>query len=206
MVNNLKVKINRKNSSNDNNSRGVSKSDLMASSRINEGISAEFIQVITEQGENLGKMSRKEALDFAISKNLDLVVVLDAGQMEVPVAKIMNYSKKLYEDKKKLNVAKKKKLESNQIKELRISPKISNHDLQIKMTQGVKFLKDGCRLKVVLIMKGRERGLKDTLGVEVFSKAEAMLSLSASETGKHLVVDTDSDTLGSVCKTFYLKK
>lgn len=205
-MNNLKVKINRKNSSNDGNSRGVLKNDMIDSSRINEGISSEFIQVISDDGENLGKMSRKEALEFAISRNLDLVVVLDTGQLEVPVAKIMNYSKKLYENKKKLNAAKKKKLESNQIKELRISPKISNHDLQIKMNQGVKFLKDGSRLKVVLIMKGRERGLKDTLGVEVFSKAEVMLSLSAEETGKHLVVDTDSDTLGSVCKTFYLKK
>lgn len=205
-MNNLKVKINRKNSSNDGNTRGVIKNEMIASSRINEGISSEFIQVISDDGENLGKMSRKDALEFAISRNLDLVVVLDIGQLEIPVAKIMNYSKKLYEDKKKLNAAKKKKLESNQIKELRISPKISNHDLQIKMNQGVKFLKDGCRLKVVLIMKGRERGLKDTLGVEVFSKAEVMLGLSAEETGKHLVVDTDSDTLGSVCKTFYLKK
>jgi translation initiation factor IF-3 len=151
-------------------------------------------------------MTRKEALEFAFSKNLDLVVVLDSGHEDMPVAKIMNYSKKLYEDKKKLNASKKKKLESNHIKELRISPKISNHDLQIKMNQGIRFLQDGCRLKVVLIMKGRERGLKDTLGFEVFQKAELMLGKATEGTGKHLVVDIDSDTMGSVCKTFYLKK
>lgn len=204
-MNNLKLKTNKKSLVIDGNSKGT-KSDLVLNSRINEGILSEYVQVISDDGENLGKMSRKEALEFAFSKNLDLVVVLDNGQLDVPVAKIMNYSKKLYEDKKKLNAAKKKKLESNQIKELRISPKISNHDLQIKMNQGVNFLKDGCRVKVVLVMKGRERGLKDTLGVEVFTKAEIMLRRAADESGKHLVIDSDSDTLGSVCKTFYLKK
>lgn len=182
------------------------KSDFAIQAGINQGIEADFLQVISDIGENLGKMSKKDALDFAIARELDLVVVLDKGQLDCPVAKVMNYSKKLYEDKKKNNAAKKKKSDSSQVKELRISPKISDHDLQIKMNQGVRFLKDGCRVKVVLIMKGRERSLRDTLGAEVFLKTEGMLSKAAEESTKNLVIDSDSEGYGAVCKIFYLKK
>ena len=78
---------------------------------LNESIVHPFLQLINQDGENLGKVSRDFALEAANKINLDLVVVLDANSEGLPVAKIMNYSKKLYEDKKKNNTVKKKSSE-----------------------------------------------------------------------------------------------
>lgn len=198
---NFKQKNYRKN----NSEQEKSSSSIREQEGLNEGITQPVIQLISDTGENLGKMATSDALQIAYSKQMDLVIVLTQNAECIPVAKIMNYSKKLYEDKKKNNAVKKKKHETK-TKELRVSPKISDHDLQIKMNQGAQFLLDGYRVKLVLIMKGRERGLKDTLGVDVLNKASGLLSHASESSNKHLVVEQDSDSIGSVCKIFYLRK
>jgi len=173
---------------------------------LNDGITHSFLQLITEAGVNLGKVSKEEALKLAQQSNLDLVIVLDDNGSGLPVAKLLNYSKKLYEDKKKNNTVKKKTSETK-TKEIRISLKIGIHDLECKMEQSAKLLADGCRVKVVLIMKGRERSLKDTLGFSVMGKANDMLvAFSGNYSSKTVAFEQDSDNNYGISRIFFLKK
>lgn len=173
---------------------------------LNDGILQPFLQLITHEGTNLGKVSREEAIKLSQQSNLDLVIVLDENGEGLPVAKIMNYSKKLYEDKKKNNTVKKKTCETK-TKEIRISLKIGKHDLECKMDQSVKLLLLGCRVKVVLIMKGRERSLKDTLGVTIMSQAtDLIIGKTSDHSNKTVVYEQDSDSNNGICRIFFLKR
>lgn len=173
---------------------------------LNEGILQPFMQLITHEGVNLGKVSKEEALKQAQSNNLDLVIVLDENSDGLPVAKLMNYSKKLYEDKKKNNNVKKKTSEVK-TKEIRISLKIGKHDLDCKLQQSAKLLLTGCRVKVVLIMKGRERALKDTLGVSIMNQStEILMALIAEQSMKVLAFEQEVDNGHGISRIFFLKK
>lgn len=174
---------------------------------LNEGILYDFLQVISHDGNNLGKMSKLEALQLAQINNLDLVIVSESSKEgSLPVAKIMNYSKKLYEEKKKSSLAKKKNVETK-VKEIRLSIKISNYDLGYKMDQGIKFLISGFRVKVSLLLKGRERALKDTLGIALMDKVTAMLGGVREKVGsRELAFDQEGDGSFGLSRVFYLKK
>ena len=173
---------------------------------LNDGILQPFLQLITNEGTNLGKVSREEALRLSHESNLDLVIVLDENGVGLPVAKIMNYSKKLYEDKKKNNTVKKKTSETK-TKEIRISLKIGKHDLECKIDQSAKHLLVGCRVKLVLIMKGRERSLKDTLGMQIITQAtDLLISILSDSTNKIVAFEQESDSGHGISRIFYLKK
>jgi translation initiation factor IF-3 len=173
---------------------------------LNEGIMQPFLQLITHEGVNLGRVSREEALKLAQNNNLDLVIVLDANSDGLPVAKLMNYSKKLYEDKKKNNTVKKKTSEIK-TKEIRISLKIGKHDLDCKLQQSAKLLLTGCRVKVVLIMKGRERALKDTLGLSIINQAtENLIAIVAEASIKVVAFEQEVDNGHGISRIFFLKK
>lgn len=174
---------------------------------LNENIPFSKLQVISNDGENLGVLLRDVAVSLAESEGLDLVVVSENGSDGVPVAKIMNYSKKLYEEKKKLHNNKKKSGES-QNKEIRISLKIGENDLKIKMNQCLRLLIEGCRVKVVLVMRGREKSLKDTLGVQTIERAFLMLEKMYQEKNlpKNLVYDQEKEGNDLLVRIFYLKK
>ena len=145
---------------------------------INEEIRAREMRVISADGEQLGIMSRDEALGLAEQKNLDLVCI--APKAEPPVCKILDYSKYKYDQQKKEKEAKKKQ-HTTQIKEIRLSTFIEEHDIMVKAKTGAKFLKDGNKLKVSLRFRGRERDYVST-GQEVMEKfAEAVSEVGTVE-------------------------
>jgi translation initiation factor IF-3 len=133
---------------------------------INEEIRDKEIRVISDNGEQLGLMSSKEAQTIANSKNLDLVMI--SPNANPPVCKIMDYGKYKYEQSRKEKESKKKQKVVN-IKEVRLRPGIEANDLNTKANQAIKFLKKGDKVKVELRFRGRELGHKD-IGKEVMLK------------------------------------
>ena len=113
-----------------------------------------------------------QALDLAISKKLDLVNV--APNAKPPVCRIMDYGKYRYEQEKKEKEARKKQKVIN-IKELRFTPNIEDHDLNTKANRAIDFLKNGDRVKVSVRFRGREMGHTD-LGQEVLDKFYDLVS------------------------------
>ena len=120
---------------------------------INEQIKANKVQVIDEQGEKRGVMGIHDALDLAYEKKLDLVLV--APNAEIPVCKIMNYGKYKFEQSKKEKEAKKKQ-KVLEVKELRVTPNIEEHDFEFKSKNARKFLEDGNKVKITVRFRGRE--------------------------------------------------
>ena len=98
-------------------------------------------------------MSTDDALPMAQDIGLDLMEV--SPNSDPPVCKILNYGKLKYEEKKKIQINKKKQ-HVIKIKEIRLRPRIEDHDLMNKLNMGKKFLSDGCKLKITLIFRGRE--------------------------------------------------
>ena len=126
---------------------------------INDEIRAKELRVVSESGEQLGIMSREDAQALADKDNLDLVLI--APKAEPPVAKILDYGKYRYQQQKKEKEAKKKQ-KSMQVKEIRLSTFIEDHDIATKSKTAAKFLKDGDKVKVSLRFRGRERDFVST--------------------------------------------
>ncbi len=120
---------------------------------INEQIRLKQVQLIDDEGQKLGVMDTREALDIAYEKNLDLVLVAPNGNP--PVCKIMNYGKYKFEQAKKEKEAKKKQ-KVYELKELRITPNTEEHDFNFKAKNARKFLEDGCKVKITVRFRGRE--------------------------------------------------
>ena len=133
---------------------------------INEQIRAKEVQLIGENGEKLGVLSLNDALDKAEEKKLDLVLVAPNGNP--PVCKIMNYGKYKFEQAKKEKEAKKKQ-KIAEIKEIRITPNIEEHDFGFKAKNARKFLEDGNKVKITVRFKGREVN-NSKLGEDVLNK------------------------------------
>ena len=109
--------------------------------------------LIGPEGEKLGIMSSYEARDKADEYDLDLLCV--SPKSEVPVCKLVNYSKYKYEQKKKQKESKKKQV-IIETKEVQLSPNIGEHDLETKIKAGIKFLQAGNKVNVTLKFRGRE--------------------------------------------------
>lgn len=120
---------------------------------INEEIKDKEIRLIGPDGGQLGVVSAKEALKMADEHNLDLVKI--APQAKPPVCKIMDYGKHKFEIAKREKEAKKNQKVIN-IKEVRLSPNIDDHDFNTKVNQAIKFLKSGDKVKVSVRFRGRE--------------------------------------------------
>lgn len=120
---------------------------------INAQIRAASVQVIDEQGQKLGIMSSKEALAIAEEKNLDLVMV--SNNTDTPVCKIMNYGKYKFEQAKKEKESKKKQ-KIVEVKEVRITPGIEEHDFNFKAKNARKFIESGSKVKITVKFRGRE--------------------------------------------------
>ncbi len=120
---------------------------------INEQIRAREVQVIDEQGTKKGVMKLNDALDLAYEKKLDLVLV--APNAEPPVCKIMNYGKYKFEQTKREKEAKKKQ-KVLEVKEIRITPNIEQHDFEFKVKNARKFIEDGNKVKITVRFRGRE--------------------------------------------------
>ena len=120
---------------------------------VNGQIREKEIQLIAVNGEKVGIISTKEALEIASKENLDLVLVAPNGNP--PVCKIMNYGKYKFEQAKKEKEAKKKQ-KVQETKELRITPNIEEHDFGFKAKNARKFLEDGNKVKITVRFRGRE--------------------------------------------------
>lgn len=138
---------------------------------INEKIKAEFVEVVSEKGERLGKMKTKDAINLAYDKDMDLVLV--SKSTDSPVCKLLDYSKYKFEMSKKEKEAKKNQ-KIVEVKEIRLSSNIDEHDLEIKAKNANKFLKAGDKVKVSLRFKGREVRFASK-GKETVLKFVAML-------------------------------
>jgi len=112
------------------------------------------VRIIDEEKKQVGVLSLQEALTMARDRNLDLVEV--APQANPPVCRIMDYGKFLYELHKKAHEAKKHQKQI-QIKEIKFRPKISIHDYAFKMRHVERFLKDGNKVKITVMLRGREK-------------------------------------------------
>jgi translation initiation factor IF-3 len=133
---------------------------------INGQIRAKEVQLIGDNGEKLGVLSLRDALAQAEEKKLDLVLV--APQGNPPVCKIMNYGKYKFEQAKKEKEAKKKQ-KVVEVKEIRITPNIEEHDFGFKAKNARKFIEDGNKLKITVRFKGREVN-NSKLGEDVLNK------------------------------------
>ena len=98
-------------------------------------------------------MTSDKALDIASEKNLDLVLV--SPNANPPVCKIMNYGKYKFEQAKREKEAKKKQ-KVYEVKELRVTPNIEEHDFNFKSKNARKFIEDGCKVKITVRFRGRE--------------------------------------------------
>ncbi|MGE0206725.1 MAG: translation initiation factor IF-3 [Candidatus Babeliales bacterium] len=154
---------------------------------INEHIRVPKIQVITADGRNLGVISRDQALMHAREAGLDLVMLAEHGAEGVPVAKIVDYGKVLYEKKKKQAEAKKHQ-KVVQVKEIKIRPKIGEHDYLTKIKQGIQFLKDGKHLKITIMFRGREMVTSKERGQEMLDKIDKTLQ----ECGVNTMIEKES--------------
>lgn len=121
--------------------------------RVNESIRAREVQVIGPDGKSLGIMRTIKAIELAKSMGLDLVEV--SPNSNPPVAKIMDYGKFIYEQKKKLKEMKKHQ-KSMEVKEIQLSPVIDKHDLEVKIRKAREFLEDGHKVRFRLIFRGRQ--------------------------------------------------
>jgi len=152
----------------------ISKNELL----INEEIRDKEVRLIDTDGTMLGIMSTKEAQKIANSKNLDLVKI--APQALPPVCKIMDYGKYMFELAKKEKEARKNQKIIN-IKEVRVSPSIEEHDFEFKVKNAYKFLKDGDKVKVSVKFRGREMHYT-SIGNEILDKfAEAVKDVGVVE-------------------------
>ncbi len=150
---------------------------------INEQIRLSEVQLISDSGEKLGIMSSKEALDLAIQKNLDLVLVSPNGNP--PVCKIMNYGKYKFEQAKREKEAKKKQ-KSLEVKELRVTPNTEEHDFNFKLKNARKFLESGSKVKITVRFRGRELNYVK-LGEDVLNRFIEELSDIATPEKKPLL-------------------
>lgn len=125
---------------------------------INEQIRDKEIRLIDENGNQLGILSAREAQKLADERRLDLVKISPAAKP--PVCKIMDYSKYKFDQAKKEKEARKKQKVIS-VKELRLSPNIDTHDVEVKVKKAVEFLKDGNKVKISIRFRGRELGRTD---------------------------------------------
>lgn len=120
---------------------------------LNERIRDREVRLIDEDGAQMGIVPTKEALFAARDKGLDLFLVQpDASP---PVARIMDYGRFKFEQEKKARETKKKHHVVD-VKELKMRYKIEDHDFQVKLRSATKFLNDGDKIKVVIMLRGRE--------------------------------------------------
>lgn len=122
--------------------------------RFNKQIMAREVFLIDHNGEKLGKKTIDEAMEMAIANELDLVEVNPKD--DFPVVKIMDYGQFKYEEEKKAHKQRQqqKKIDT---KGIRLSVRISAHDFDFRVNQAVKFLSKGNKLKIEVVLRGRER-------------------------------------------------
>lgn len=121
--------------------------------RLNHQITAKKLRLIDDKGKQVDIVPLEKALELALEEGLDLVEI--APQADPPVVKIIDYKKFLYDEKRKEKEAR-KKLKEVELKQVKVGPFISEHDLKTKLDQAREFLKDGNHVKITVKFTGRQ--------------------------------------------------
>lgn len=140
--------------------------ELQRKHKINEEIPAADVRVVDDEGGQLGVMNRREALQIARERDMDLVLI--APQAVPPVCKIIDYGKFSYEQQKR-DKAQKKAQHQKELKEIRLRAGTDTHDLEFKMRHAKEFLEEGHKVKATVFFRGREIVHQD-LGRELLQK------------------------------------
>ena len=122
--------------------------------RINERIRVPEVRLIGEDGNQVGVLSRDDALAYARQRDLDLVEV--AAEARPPVVRVLDYSKYKYEQEQKAKAARKHQTQVN-VREIKLRPKIATHDYETKKGHVARFLGRGDKVKVTIMFRGREQ-------------------------------------------------
>jgi len=139
--------------------------------RINEQIRVPEVRLIGPEGEQIGVMLTRDALAQAAEAHLDLVEV--APQAIPPVCRIMDYGKFKYQQSKKQQEARRRQT-IIQVKEIKVRPKIEEHDMDFKLKNSRRFLSEGDKVKISVIFRGREIAHTDR-GIRILAQmAEAL--------------------------------
>ena len=136
--------------------------------RYNHLIQSDKVRVIDENGENLGVMYTREAIEQAAEVGLDLVEV--SPNADPPVCKFLDVGKFRYEAQKKANLARKTQ-KTQEIKEIKMRPNIDDHDYDVKMRAMNKFIGEGDKVKVTLRFRGRELSHQQ-LGMDLLRRVQ----------------------------------
>ena len=134
--------------------------------RVNEDIRVPQVRLIDQDGEMLGVMTAREAIQRAYSVGLDLLEI--SPNADPPVCKILDFGKFKYEQQKKKNEAKKRQ-KVIEIKEIKVRPNIDENDYQVKLRAMKSFIEEGDKVKVTLRFRGREMAHQD-IGVKVLER------------------------------------
>ncbi len=122
--------------------------------RVNNFIKAPELRVITEEGENLGVLPFDKAMEEAKARNLDLIEI--SPNAVPPIAKIMDYGKFQYDEKKKQRVAK-SRTQTSELKNVQVKIGTGDHDLELKAKKASEWLNEGHRVKIDLYLSGRSK-------------------------------------------------
>ncbi len=137
--------------------------------RINDAIRARDVRLIDENGQNVGIVSKVDALQRATEAGLDLVEI--SPDAEPPVCKILDFGKFKYQEQKRLAEARKHQ-KIVEIKEIKMRPGIDDHDYDVKMRAMKRFFEEGDKVKITLRFRGREMAHQH-LGMNVLLRVKS---------------------------------
>jgi len=149
---------------------------------VNNLIRAKEVRLIDETGKQLGVLVLEKALQIAKERGFDLIQVTE--KLDPPVCKIMDYGKYLYHLKKKEKLA--KHHTSNELKSIRLTFGISQHDLETRIRQTEKFLKKGNRIRIEMKLRGRQKALQGFAREKIRKFLEALEKSTPIKTEKEL--------------------
>jgi translation initiation factor IF-3 len=154
---------------------------------VNTRIPFKTLRVVRANGEQVGVISKAQALDIARESKLDLVII--AEKADPPVAKIIDFDKFKYEQQKAKKESEKKSRQSRvETKEVQFRPGIHEHDIAVKAKQIGKFLEKGNKVKVIVKFFGRERSHRD--------QAQPLIDVIFSKLGEGVKFDKNPDYQG----------
>jgi translation initiation factor IF-3 len=140
--------------------------------RVNREINVPEVRLIGADGNQVGVVNTRQALEMAAEAGLDLVEIVPTS--EPPVCRLMDFGRFLFDQKKKRNEARKKQKQV-QIKEVKFRPGTDEGDYQVKLRSLTRFLNEGDKAKVTMRFRGREHAHRD-LGLEVLKRIEGDLA------------------------------
>lgn len=162
---------------------------------VNNRIRFDTLRVLTNTGENLGVLKTQEALRKAMEMELDLVVISEKANP--PVAKILDFSKFLYEEKKKSSAVKNKATKS-ETKEFVFGPSIGEGDLDKRIERTREFITEGNKVKYSIRLKGRQRAYPE-IGFDKIKRATAALADTAK-------AEQEPELKGNIITVTFIKK